>query len=174
MPAVERARRLVLERFRWTHGHADFADVFADAETLRALGPALAALCPDVDRVVAIEARAFVLAGLVARELGTGVVLARKEGSVHPGAETEVADTPDWRARHVALRISRRAIAAGDRLVLVDDWIETGSQATTAKRLVKRLGGDLVGVAVLVDQTTDEVRDRLRVSALLAAGDLPV
>ena len=60
-----------------------------------------------------------------------------------------------------------------DRVLLVDDWIETGSQACTAVRLVERLGGLVVGVTVLVDDTSEEVRRELNVVGLVTSDELP-
>lgn len=91
---------------------------------------------------------------------------------MHPGAESEVALEPDWRGRTVELRISPRAIESGDRLLLADDWIETGSQARTVRRLVERLGGSFVGMTVLVDDTNDEVRKDLEVRPLVRSSEL--
>lgn len=169
------ARAALLRTFRWTGGHADFAGALRDPELIRTMGQALAHLFRDqaLDAVVGIEARGFAVASLVARELGVGLVLARKPGAVHPGAESEVALEPDWRGRTVELRISPRAVESGDRLLLADDWIETGSQARTLRRLVERLGGSLVGVTVLVDDTDDDVRQDLNVRSLLLSGELP-
>jgi adenine phosphoribosyltransferase len=169
LAAVDVRRRL-LERFRWTDGHADFADVFADGALLASLGPALAAPFADagLDAVIAIEARGFVLGGMVARELGVGLVLARKPGSVHPDADVEVAATPDWRGRRVELQVSRRTRSG--RLLLVDDWIETGSQARTVAALLGRRGATLAGVSVLVDGTTAAVRADLGVVARAELG----
>ncbi|MDQ1437647.1 MAG: adenine phosphoribosyltransferase [Acidimicrobiaceae bacterium] len=174
MTADEGARRLLLRSFRWNGGHADFAPVFLDPDVLAALGPALAAPFRDaaVTAVVALEARGFVLGALAARELGLGLVLARKPGSMHPGADTELGTEPDWRGRLIDVRISRTAIRPGDRLLLVDDWIQTGSQARTVSRLVHRLGGSLVGVSVLVDDTTDSVRRDLGVVSVVRSSDL--
>jgi len=172
---LERARSLLLNSFVWTDGHADFAGVLHDSEFLTAIGPALAELFrgETVSKVVATEARGFVFGTLVAHSLGVGLVLARKAGSVHPDAVTEVATEPDWRGRYPEVRISRSAVASGDRLLLVDDWVETGSQARTAARLVARLGGQLVGVAAVVDDTTDSVRKALNLRGLLRSTDLP-
>lgn len=102
-----------------------------------------------------------------------GLILARKAGSVHPDSATEVATEPDWRGRHTEVRVSRRAVAAGDRLLLVDDWVETGSQAATVARLVTRLGAQLVGVAAVVDDTTEGVRESLNLRGLLRSTELP-
>ena len=59
-------------------------------------------------------------------------------------------------------------------MLLVDDWIETGSQARSVAWLARRLGAVFVGVAVLVDDTSDAVRAELDVHALLRAEQLPL
>jgi adenine phosphoribosyltransferase len=178
MPGVDQlshARRLLLDRFRWTSGHADFAAILRDPEVLATAGPALVHRFRHqrVDCIAAVEARGFVLGALAARELGVGLALIRKPGAVHPGADRERASSPDWRGRHLELELSRRAVRPDDRVLLVDDWIETGSQACTAVRLVERLGGLVVGVTVLVDDTSEEVRRELNVVGLVTSDELP-
>lgn len=123
--------------------------------------------------VIGLEARGFVLAALTAQALGVGIVLARKPGSVHPDAEIELAATPDWRGNRVEIRIARTAVASGDRLLLVDDWIETGSQARVVRQLVRRMGGRLVGVSAVVDDTSHDIRDELAVAGLVSSSELP-
>ncbi len=71
------------------------------------------------------------------------------------------------------MRVAREAVASGDRLLLADDWIETGSQARTVASLVESLGGALMGVTVVVDDTTEVVRDELKVFGLVSSGELP-
>ena len=174
--ARDEARRLLLDRFRWHGGHADFAGVLRDPAALACLGPALAEpfAATDLSGIVAIEARGFVLGALVAEHLGLGLILARKPGSVHPGAVTQSAATPDWRGQRVELRISRQAVRPGDRLLLVDDWIETGSQARTLVDLFGQTGARLVGASVVVDGTTAQVRRELSVVGLVGFAELPV
>ena len=173
--AVEEARAAFLSSFQWTGGHADFAGVLRNPDFLRAVGPALAKPFHEahVSAVIGLEARGFVLAALTARALDVGLVLARKPGSVHPAAETELAAADDWRGRRVEVRVARAAVEPGDRLLLVDDWIETGSQALTVRRLVKRLSGELIGVSVVVDDAPAAVRDSLSVVGLVASSELP-
>jgi adenine phosphoribosyltransferase len=165
----------LLRTFRWTNGHADFADSLRDPELLAAVGPALAEpfATIDITAVVALEARGFVLGALTARELGVGLVLARKPGAVHPDSHRMVADTADWRGRQLELRISRRAVRESDRLLLVDDWIETGSQARTVAALVASHEATVVGVSVLVDDTSDDVRQQLNVKGVVRSSELP-
>jgi adenine phosphoribosyltransferase len=169
------ARALFLRAFRWTHGHADLSGVFGDAALLAAAGPVLAQPFRDVQvsSVIALEARGFVLGALVAREMGVGLVFARKPGSVHPGSFAESSTAPDWRGVEVTVRIVREAVSAGDALLLVDDWIETGTQARTVRSALERVSARLVGVSVLVDDTDADTREGLGVNGLVRSGELP-
>jgi adenine phosphoribosyltransferase len=174
MDVVELARSAFVRRFRWTNGHADFAGVLRDAEVLARLGPALTApfAAAGITAVVALEARGFVLGALCARELSVGLVLARKAGAVHPGEKVEVLSAPDWRGRRLTFQLAR-VLVPTDRVLLVDDWIETGSQARAAKQAVEACGATVTGVSVVVDDTTADVRGELKVVGLLLSTDLP-
>jgi adenine phosphoribosyltransferase len=121
--------------------------------------------------VVALGASGFVLGALCARELGVGLVLARKAGAVHPGEKVEVLSAPDWRGRRLTIQRAR-VLVPTDRVLLVDDWIETGSQARAAKQVVEACGATVTGVSVVVDDTTADVRGELKVVGLLASPDL--
>jgi len=174
MSIVEPARVAFLRTFRWTGGHADLAAVFADAGTLALLGPALAAPfgTSGVTIVVAPEARGFVLGALCAEHLGVGLLLARKPGSVHPGEKLEVVSAPDWRGRAVTFRLAR-VLTSSDKALLVDDWIQTGSQARAIKEAVKASGARFAGTSVIVDDTTADARADLNLVSLVRSADLP-
>jgi adenine phosphoribosyltransferase len=61
----------------------------------------------------------------------------------------------------VTLEVQRAAIQPGDRVLLVDDWSETGAQALAARQLIEECGGEYVGLSLLVDQLTEEMRNAL-------------
>jgi adenine phosphoribosyltransferase len=168
-------RQLVLGAFRWVDGHADLSRVFGSADVLSVVGAALAApfAAAAVTVVASPEARGFVLGALVARELETGLVLVRKQGSHHPGASLQVQTAPDWRGRQLLLRLHPDALRPTDRVLVVDDWIETGSQAAAIQTLITRCGAQPVGVAALVDDTTPPTRRRLNLHGLLRTAELP-
>ena len=170
---TELEERLV-SAFRWHGGHADFAAVWRDPVLVRGLGPALASPFADaaVTAVVGVEARGFVLGALVAEALGVGLVLARKPGSVHPGATSATGADLDWRGRTVELRVSRAAVRRGERLLVVDDWVETGSHVRTLAGLVQSLGAVVAGVAVIVDDTAASVREEFGVVGLVRSAQL--
>ena len=163
----------LVRRLQYFDGHSDTLGLFADAGFLRRAAVAVAEPFRDanVQKVAGIEARAFVLAPLVARELGAGFVAIRKPGSIHPGPKVELTAPPDWRGAETTLRLQRHVIADGDRVLIVDDWAETGSKATTARRLIEACGGTYVGLSLLVDQLPAEVRSKLEPVAAVALAD---
>jgi adenine phosphoribosyltransferase len=103
--------------------------------------------------------------------LEAGFVAIRKGGSIHPGPKAELTAPPDWRGVETTLRLQRHVVAQGERVLVVDDWAETGSKALTARRLIEECGGDYVGLSLLVDQLADAVRDELQPVAAVAFAD---
>ena len=81
---------------------------------------------------------------------------------------------PDYRGKTRELSALRSQFAAGDKVLLVDDWIETGSQALTALDLVTACGAELLGISVLIDEAADSARELLPpITAVVSARDLP-
>jgi len=170
------ARELALARFRWVGGHADVWSVFRDAQALAALVAALAEPFREakVDAVCGVESRGFLLGGAVAVELGAGFLPVRKGTGLFPGEKTFGQTAPDYRGLRHTLRLQRSAVSPGDRVLLVDDWIETGNQALTVKGLIEQCEGVWAGCSVLVDQLDAVGREVLGpVHAVLTADQLP-
>ena len=144
----------VAARFRWVEGHADMWSLFADASLFEGITSALAGPFrgADITKVAGIEARGFILGGAVARELGTGFVAIRKDTGLFPGPKLTRNAASDYRGNSSLLRLQRASLSPGDRVLLVDDWIETGSQAAAAQGLVQDGGAQFVGVSVIVNQ----------------------
>ena len=78
-------------------------------------------------------------------------------GGLFPGVKLERSTPPDYRNTETQLRIQRQSISVGDRVLLADDWCETGSQALTAKALIEEAGGEFVGTSIIVDQVAQDV-----------------
>lgn len=165
-----------LGRFEWVDGHADVLGLFTDGPFLRRTAEALAARFESVGvaKVAGVEARGFILGTAVALKLGLGFVPIRKHGAIHPGAKATVRTPPDWRGNETDLVVQRRAIEMDDLVLLVDDWIETGSHALAARQLVEECGGQWAGLSVVVDQSEPEIRQRLEpVAAVVSFRALP-
>jgi adenine phosphoribosyltransferase len=163
----------LIARLRYYDGHSDTIGLFADPGFLARAGAAVALPFRDAGarKVAGIEARGFVLATAVALELGAGLIAVRKPGSIHPGPKAEQTAPPDWRGLETVLRMQRHAIEPGDGVLLVDDWAETGSKALTARRLIEDCGGRYLGLSLLVDQLSDEMREELAPLAAVAFAD---
>lgn len=167
------ARDAVLRNFEWVEGDASFTPVFKNADALRSLGPGLVEPFrgEGVTAVVAPEARGFVLGALCAASLGVGFVAARKPGEPRPGDRIYVESAPDWRGRRITFSVAH-VFGPADRILLVDDWIETGSQATAIAEAIGQMGATIVGTSVIVDQSPSPVRSRLKVAGLVAYDEL--
>lgn len=102
----------------------------------------------SVDKVAGIEARGFILGGAVAVALGAGFVPVRKAGKLPAdtvGADYELEYGTD------RVEIHTDSICEGERILLVDDLIATGGTAGAAIEVIEKLGGALVGVALVID-----------------------
>lgn len=168
-------RTAVLERFRWVDGHADVWRVLADGDALAEVVEGLAAPWRrrGVTKVVGIESRGFLLGGATAVALGVGFVAIRKSGTgLLPGPKVRTTAKPDYRQQQHQLRM-QAVLDLDDRVLLVDDWIEVGSQAAGARLLVQQCGASWLGVSVVVDQRAAQARSGLgRVTALVQAEEL--
>ncbi len=128
----------------------DVTPLLADAQGFKAAIARLAEpyRTEPIDAVVGIEARGFITAGAIADRLGCGFVPIRKKGKL------------PWRtlAQDYALEygvdqmeIHEDALARGRRVLIVDDLIATGGTAEAAIKLVRRLGGEIIGAAFIID-----------------------
>ena len=101
-----------------------------------------------IDMIVGIESRCFIFGGAMAVELGCGFVPVRKPGKLP--AET-VNEEYALEYGTDAVEIQKDAIKNGMKLLIVDDLLATGGTAEAVTKLVERLGGDIVGIAFLIE-----------------------
>lgn len=155
-------------------GHADFSPALRDPETLALLDPALVEPFREagVTAVAGLQAGGFVLSGRIATSLGAGLVLARKAGVVHPRPDVEVTSALDWRGRQAPIQLTR-VLEASDRVLLVDDWIETGSRELAVKEAVEACKAVLGGVSVLVEDSETAAGRLPALTAVVRSEDLP-
>ena len=102
----------------------------------------------EIDKVVGIESRGFILAPAIATLLGAGFVPVRKPGKL-PAKTLDVAYDLEYGQDRI--EVHEDAIEAGERVLIVDDLMATGGTAAAAVELVRRLEGNLVGAAFLVE-----------------------
>ena len=101
-----------------------------------------------IDAVVGIESRGFILGAAVAERIGAGFIPIRKPGKLPAKALKEIYDLEYGKD---ALEIHEDAVQPGQRILIVDDVLATGGTAAAAVKMVRRLGGDLHGLAFLIE-----------------------
>ncbi len=101
-----------------------------------------------VDRVAAIEARGFILGGAVAHQLSVGFTPIRKKGKLP--ART-VAQSYALEYGEDVVEMHADALAAGERVLIVDDLIATGGTALAAVQLIENLGAHVIGASFVID-----------------------
>jgi adenine phosphoribosyltransferase len=117
----------------------------------------------DIDVVACIDARGFFLGGPVAYELGIGMVPVRKRDKLPFDTISESYEL-EYGAAEVELHTD--AIAAGQRVLLMDDLVATGGTMLAAASLIEQLGGQVVEAAAIVDLPDLGGSDRLRAAGI--------
>ena len=142
--------------------------LFKDITTLLKDGPAFRLVVdtlaeryqPErVDVVVGVESRGFILGGALAHQLKAGFVPVRKPGKL-PGKTIKVEY--DLEYGRDALAVHEDAIKPGQRVLAVDDLLATGGTMGATLRLIRLLGGQVVGVAFMIELAFLRGRDKLK------------
>src|SRR5215475_5642878 len=112
-----------------------------------------------IEVVVGVESRGFIFGGALAHQLGAGFVPVRKLGKL-PGKTIEVEYELEY--GRDALAMHEDAIRPGQRVLAVDDLLATGGTMAATLRLIEQLGGQVVGVAFLIELAFLKGREKLR------------
>jgi adenine phosphoribosyltransferase len=138
----------------------DVTPLWADASAFRFSIDAIADHYAgvEIDRVVGIEARGFILAAPVAYRFGAGFVPVRKPGKLPAEIATE---SYELEYGTDTLEVHRDGILAGQRVLVVDDVLATGGTAAATIRLVEGLGGSVIGLGFLLELGFLRGRERL-------------
>ncbi len=130
-------------------GFKDITPVLANAAALRHVVDVISERFRGrVDAIVGIESRGFILGGPIAYAMGLGLVIVRKPGKLphdRHGVEYELEYGTD------RLEMHTDAMAPGDRVLVVDDLLATGGTAAATLELVRKVGGNPIGCAFMVE-----------------------
>jgi adenine phosphoribosyltransferase len=140
--------------------------VFKDFTPLLADGKAFGALVTDiadryrgeVDVLVGIEARGFILAAAVAYELGLGMVPVRKAGKL-PGETLRESYALEYGTAEIEVHTD--AFEPGQRVLVLDDVLATGGTAEACAQLVARSGASVAAIEVVLELGFLDGRSRL-------------
>jgi len=112
----------------------------------------------QIDLVLGIEARGFIFAPALACALGAGFVPVRKPKKLPAECLTV---TYDLEYGSDSLQMHKDAVAPGSRVLIVDDLLATGGTAAAAARMVRQAGGEVAGLAFVVELTFLNGRGKL-------------
>lgn len=113
----------------------------------------------NIDYVVAVEARGFILGGALAYKLGAGFIPVRKKGKL-PGKTQGVTYSLEYGTD--TLEIHEDALALGSKVLIVDDLLATGGTVKAVCDLVKKMQGKIAGIAFLIELTDLKGKEKLR------------
>lgn len=141
----------------------DVTTLFADPRGMRLTIDQMLApyVGMQIDKVVGLEARGFILGGAVAHQLSVGFVPVRKAGKL-PGSV--ILQDYELEYGTATVELHQDAIKAGEKILVVDDLLATGGTAEAGIKLIERLGGDIVSCAFIVD--LPELGGRKRLEAM--------
>ena len=111
-----------------------------------------------LDVIAGIESRGFLFATPLSYELGVPMVPVRKQGKL-PSQTHSVSYDLEYGSDAVEIHVD--AISRGDRVLIVDDLLATGGTMEATSRLISQCGGEIAGVAVVVELTELDGRKAL-------------
>jgi adenine phosphoribosyltransferase len=128
----------------------DITPLLKDAEALKESIRRMAAMFKDydIDYVVGIEARGFLVGTPLAIALDKGFIPIRKPGKLphevlHMEYELEYGEN--------VLEIHKDAVSKGDKILLIDDLLATGGTTLAATKMIEKLGGEVVACGFLLE-----------------------
>ena len=112
-----------------------------------------------IEKVVSIESRGFIFGAAVAYKLGAGVVPVRKKGKL---PYKTVSATYSLEYGTDTLEMHEDAFSPGTPVPILDDLLATGGTAKATADLVKRVGGEIIEIAFLIELTFLKGRENLK------------
>ena len=139
----------------------DITTALKDKDTFKAIIDNLYDLVKDIDidYIVAIESRGYLLGSPLAYKLNKGLVIVRKPGKL-PAKVERIEYGLEYGSD--ALEIHKDAIKEGQKVLIVDDLLATGGTVEAAIKLIEKLGGEVVGLAFLIELDELKGREKLK------------
>lgn len=125
-------------------------------------------LSSEVDKVVCIEAMGFIFGMGVVQELKAGLCLIRKHDKI--AWDIKSAEFTDYTGERKIIEIADDAIMPGEKVLIVDDWSETGAQLKAAIFLVEQAKGKIVGITCAnIDERVkkDEIISKYKLNSVI-------
>ena len=147
----------------WPKKGIVFRDITPLLADKKAFSKAVNKLCSvfknrQIDYIAAVEARGFIFGAAVAQKLGKGFIPIRKKGKLPYKTESI---TYGLEYGKDTIEVHRDAIKKGAKVLMVDDLLATGGTMAAACKLIERIGGEIIGIAFLVELSELAGREKL-------------
>mgnify|MGYP000898625718 FL=1 len=141
-------------------GFKDISPLLADGPAFRyAVNELASRFKPgEIDKLVGIESRGFLVGAPLAYAMNVGIALVRKPGKL-PGCVERIEYALEYGTD--ALEIHRDAIEPGTKVLIVDDVLATGGTMSATAQLVRKVGGEIAGFAFLLELDFLKGREKL-------------
>lgn len=139
----------------------DVTTLFQDPAALKKAADIIAAEYKDkkIAKVVAVEARGFVLGAIVAYKIGAGLVLVRKKGKL-PRKTISASYSLEYGSD--TLYMHADSLVPGEKVLIVDDLLATGGTVSAVVKLVNKLKARIAGISFLIELVDLKGRARFR------------
>lgn len=146
-----------------TGGRNDVLPLFQNFDAFNSLVEDISQLIGnrEFDYVAGIDALGFILGTALAFKFRVGFVAIRKQGKI-PKHSNKV-EFIDYTKTVKGLELAPNTLRKGDRILLVDEWIETGAQVRSAAKLIEDQGASvsaITGIAMERSSKTDDLFNR--------------
>lgn len=142
-------------------GFIYMADILYDWNTAYALGEILMSRFShkEPDYILTVETKGIPLAMTVARAFNKPLAIARRDSKVTEGSSISINYVTGEQRRIQTMSLTKRAIRSAAKVLIIDDFMKGGGTAKGMKALVHEIGGEVVGIGVLM--ATREPRSKL-------------
>jgi len=113
----------------------------------------------EIDKIVAVESRGFILGAALAYKLGKGIILVRKKGKL---PYKTISTTYSLEYGTDTLEIHEDAIAPGEKILIIDDLLATGGTVKAVTDLVNQLNGKITAIAFVIELVDLKGREKLK------------
>lgn len=139
----------------------DITPVLEDKECFGFLIDEMAKLCQtqEIDKIVGIDARGFILASALAYKLRTGLAIVRKKGKL---PYKTISQEYALEYASDTLEMHEDAVRPNEKILLVDDLLATGGTMKATIDIVEKLSGNIAGILFFIELADLRGREKLK------------
>ncbi|MEP0827472.1 MAG: adenine phosphoribosyltransferase [bacterium] len=138
----------------------DITTLIIEPKTFKSALDLMEKFCRDkkADKIVAIESRGFIFGGALSDRLGVGFIPVRKKGKLPAKTVTQEYEL-EYGTDIIEMHAD--AVKPGEKVIVIDDLVATGGTLEAACKMIEKVGGEVAGIAVLIDLAFIPWRKRL-------------